>query len=57
MEISLQMQGSGSFLEADVPSGTWTAQRVPEPSTMAGTLLAGGTLGAWRLRKRKARAG
>ncbi|PSO57158.1 MAG: hypothetical protein BRC38_02280 [Cyanobacteria bacterium QH_6_48_35] len=23
---------------------------------MAGTLLAGGTLGAWRLRKRKARA-
>ncbi|PSO73724.1 MAG: hypothetical protein BRC57_10485 [Cyanobacteria bacterium QS_8_48_54] len=56
MEISLQMQGSGSFLEADVPSGTWTAQRVPEPSTMAGTLLAGGTLGAWRLRKRKARA-
>ena len=49
----------GSEEEATTGSirGYWTAQRVPEPSTIAGTLLAGGALGAWRLRKRKARAG
>ena len=55
-----RIRDGGSFSEAAATlsqRGTWTAQRVPEPSTMAGTLLAGGTLGAWRLRKRKARAG
>ena len=49
-----QQSGETSELGNISVSGTWEAERVPEPSTTAGTLLAGSTLGAWRLRKRKA---
>ncbi|PSO55711.1 MAG: hypothetical protein BRC40_07175 [Cyanobacteria bacterium QH_8_48_120] len=54
MRRTYQQSGETSELGNISVSGTWEAERVPEPSTTAGTLLAGSTLGAWRLRKRKA---
>lgn len=54
----LGINNDGSFFQNGAPpsyyEGTWEAVAVPEPSTIAGTLLAGGALGAWTRRKRKA---